>query len=57
MKPEQYKEMVQWLNQQIIHLNRAINEAHSLNNWGRENQLEGMRDAFMRCLNRLDNPN
>ena len=57
MKPEQYKEMVHWLNQQIIHLNKAINEAHSINNWGRENQLEGMRDAFMRCLKRLDNPN
>ena len=55
MKPEQYKEMVQWLNQQITHLNKSINEAHAINNFGRESQLEGMRDAFMRCLKMLNN--
>jgi hypothetical protein len=53
MKPQQYQEMVQWLDQQIVHLNKSINEAHEGNNWGRENQLEGMRDAFIRCLNML----
>ena len=53
MKPQQYKEMVQWLDQQIVHLNKSINEAHTINNWGRETQLEGMRDAFIRCLNML----
>ncbi|MCW3070696.1 MAG: hypothetical protein JWO44_586 [Bacteroidetes bacterium] len=46
--------MVQWLNQQIAHINHAINEAHNECNYGRESQYEGMRDAFMRCLNKLN---
>jgi hypothetical protein len=54
MKPEQLQEMVQWLNQQIAHINTAINEAHKECNYGRESQYEGMRDAFMRCLNKLN---
>ncbi|MBN8696033.1 MAG: hypothetical protein J0L87_05845 [Bacteroidetes bacterium] len=55
MNSEQLQEMVQWLNQQIAHLNDAIKEAHQTNNLGREVQYEGMRDAFMRCLNKLNN--
>jgi hypothetical protein len=54
MKPEQLQEMVQWLNQQIAHINNSINEAHTECNYGRESQYEGMRDAFMRCLNKLN---
>jgi hypothetical protein len=53
MKPEQLQEMVQWLNQQIAHINHSINQAHIECNYGRESQCEGMRDAFMRCLNKL----
>lgn len=55
MNSEQLQEMVHWLNQQIAHLNDAIKEAHQTNNLGREVQYEGMRDAFMRCLNKLNN--
>jgi hypothetical protein len=54
MKPEQLQEMVQWLNQQITHINHSINEAHKESNYGRESQYEGMRDAFMRCLKKLN---
>ena len=55
MKPEKLQEMVQWLNQQISHINEAINKARNENNYGRESQYEGMRDAFIRCLNKLKN--
>ena len=55
MNPDQIKQMTQWLNQQIMHLNESIIEAHQTNNCGRETQCEGMRDAFMRCLNQLSN--
>jgi len=55
MNTEQIQQMVQWLNQQIVHSNESINEAHHTNNYGRESQFEGMRDAFMRCLNKLNN--
>jgi hypothetical protein len=54
MNTEQLQEVVHWLNQQISHVNEAIQEAHRTNNFGRETQYEGMRDAFMRCLNKLN---
>ena len=53
--PEQIQQMVQWLNQQVVHSNESINEAHQTNNYCKETQFEGMRDAFMRCLNKLNN--
>jgi hypothetical protein len=53
MNSEQLQEVVQWLNQQILHVNEGIIEAHQTNNFGRETQYEGMRDAFVRCLNKL----
>lgn len=55
MNSVQIQEVVQWLNQQITHANEVISHAHQTNNYGRENQYEGMRDAFMRCLNKLNN--
>jgi hypothetical protein len=55
MNPEQLQQMVSWLNQQLIHVNDSINEAHLTHNYGRETQFEGMRDAFMRCLNKITN--
>ena len=53
MNPEKLHELVNWLNGQVEHLTGAINEAHDGKNFGREAQCEGMRDAFMRCLNKL----
>ncbi|MFL5762390.1 MAG: hypothetical protein ACJ77K_00525 [Bacteroidia bacterium] len=55
MNQEQLQEVVQWLNQQLVHVNEVINEAHRTKNLGRESQYEGMRDAFMRCLKKLNN--
>lgn len=54
MKPEQLQEMVHWLNQQIAHINESLKQAQDANNYGRESQYEGMRDAFMRCLNKIN---
>lgn len=53
MNPEKLHDFVNWLNNQVEHLTIAINEAHEEKNFGREAQFEGMRDAFMRCLNKL----
>ncbi len=55
MNSEQLQEVVQWLNQQIMYANEVINEAHQTHNYGKEAQYEGVRDAFMRCLNKLNN--
>ena len=53
MTPEKLHDLVHWLNNQVEHLTSSINEAHDQQNLGREAQCEGMRDAFMRCLNKL----
>lgn len=53
MTPQKLHDYVIWLNNQVEHLTAAINEAHESKNLGREAQFEGMRDAFMRCLNKL----
>lgn len=55
MNPDQLQQMMHWLNQQIMHLDESIIEAHQTNNCGRETQYEGMRDAFVRCLNKIGN--
>ncbi len=54
MNIEQLQQMVQWLNQQIEHLNESIIAAHQTNNYGRKIQHEGMRDAFMKCLEKIN---
>jgi hypothetical protein len=53
MNPDQLQQMMQWLNQQISHLDDSIIEAQQANNCGRETQYEGMREAFMKCLNKI----
>jgi hypothetical protein len=54
MSPEQLQQMVLWLRQQIVAMCESINEAHKANNYVKETQYEGMRDAFMRCFNKLN---
>lgn len=53
MKREEIDELIQWLNSQISYTNEVIIESHESNNFGRESMYEGMRDAFLRCLNKL----
>ena len=55
MEKEQLQQLIRWLNEQIDYTNRVINESHQTNNYGRESQYEGMRDAFVRCLNMVSN--
>lgn len=53
MNREELQEILKWLNDQIEYANEAIHESHQSHNYGRESQYEGIRDAFMRCLNKL----
>ena len=55
LPPEKIDEVVTWIKKQVEHLTVAINSAHEDMNYGREAQYEGMRDAFIRCLNKLTN--
>lgn len=56
MNPDQIQQMMQWLSQQIMHLNDSIIEAQKANNCGRVTQYVGMRDAFTICLNQMAVP-
>lgn len=47
MENERLQQLIRWLNEQIAHTNLVINESHQTNNYGRESQYEGMRDAFV----------
>ena len=53
MNTQKLNDFVSWLSGQVEHLSSAITEAQDSKNFGREAQFEGMRDAFMRCLNKL----
>jgi len=53
MNPEKLQILIRWLNEQIRYANDTIQESRQNNNYGREIQYEGIRDAFMRCLNKL----
>jgi hypothetical protein len=55
MPQEHVHEIVVWLRGQVRHLSAAIARAKESKNYGREAQYQGMRDAFVRCLNRLSN--
>jgi len=54
MSLEQLQEMVKWLEHQVAYLESSISEAQQANNYGRKLQHEGMRDAFVKCLNQLN---
>lgn len=51
---EKVDELIHWIKGQLEHLSEAINTAQQNRNYGREAQCEGMRDAFIRCLNKLN---
>ncbi len=53
MNPEQIQQMLRWLNQQIINSNESMNEAHQTNSYCKETQCEGMKEAYLKCLNKL----
>ena len=48
---EQIMEFVKWLNNQIDHSTRLKKKSQTECNFGREAMAEGMRDAYMQCLN------
>lgn len=49
--PEQLQEFVRWLSSQIDHTKYGISEANEKNNYGKMAMCEGMREAYMQCIN------
>lgn len=54
MSPEQLQQFLAWLNEQIRHANSTMNESRSHQNYGREAQYAGMKEAFEKCLVKLN---
>jgi hypothetical protein len=53
MDQQKLQQIIRWLNEQINVANATINEAQRTQNYGRLVIYEGMRDAYVRCLNQL----
>ena len=51
LSTEQIMDFVKWLNSQIDHSNNLKKQSQQECNFGREAMAEGMRDAYMQCLN------
>lgn len=42
-----------WLREQVKNVNEAIKELERTHNYGKAAQCEGMREAYMKCLEKL----
>lgn len=55
MKKEELLLLVTWLNQQIDFTSKLIEQAHLTKNYGKEVQYLAMKEAFSKCLGKLNN--
>ena len=53
MTNEKLNEHMEWLNTEIKRLTAEINKAKEERNFGGEANMEGQRDALLRCLNKI----
>ena len=53
MTNEKLNEHLEWLNTEIKRLTAEINKAKEERNFGGEANMEGQRDALLRCLNKI----
>lgn len=53
MSHQQVHELLSWINSQLTHINKVINESHEKSNFGREAMFEGKRDAYLELMRKL----
>ncbi len=53
MEKQNSLDFITWLNKQIDNANHVIRESQENSNFGREAKYEGVREAFLECLNKL----
>lgn len=46
-------DLVGWLRDQVRSVSEAIKELEKTHNYGKATMCEGMREAYMRCLEKL----
>lgn len=54
MNVKQTKDLVFWLKARLVDAESKIKESHLTHNYGRATQYEGMREAYLECLRRLN---
>ena len=47
-------ELVSWLREQVKCVNQTKEELERTHNYGKATLCEGMREAYMKCLQRLE---
>jgi len=53
MKQEHIQDLISWLQRQVEFSSEIINQARETQNYGKETQYEGMREAYLKCIKKL----
>jgi hypothetical protein len=51
---EIHTDLAGWLHEQVKHINQAIAELEKAHNYGKATLCEGMREAYMQCLQKIE---
>ena len=51
---EMTHDLVSWLREQVNYVNQAKDELEKTHNYGKATLCEGMREAYMKCLQKLE---
>ena len=54
MNKKQLLDLVSWLRNKLAESESAIKEAKIAHNYGRATHYEGMKEAYLECLRRID---
>lgn len=47
-------ELAGWLREQVQHITQAIDELEKAHNYGKATLCEGMREAYLQCLKKIE---
>jgi len=54
MNKKQLLHLISWLRIKLVESEGIIKQSKVTHNYGRANQCEGMRDAYLNCLRRIN---
>ena len=46
-------DIISWLQEQVRAINQVINDLEQKHNYGKATMCEGMREAYMKCIEKL----
>lgn len=54
MNAKQTRDLINWLKSRLIDAESKIKESQITHNYGKATQYEGMREAYLECLRKLN---